>query len=509
MLTLALAALALLPGAEDPIIYTVRFPDPAAHTAVVEVSIPATGRPSVEIVMPRWSPGFYRVEDYAAQVKDLSARAGSGELPVEHPAANRWTVRADGPVSVRYTLTCEAQSVTTNWVGPGLVVLNGPATFPFFAGLEHRPCEVRVELPAGWARSASGMPSAGRENTYRAADYETLADSPIVAGGLELAEFEVAGVKHTVVTAGDSAGWDAARAAGDYRKIVEENRRFWGTLPFDRYVFLSVFRAGGGGLEHRNSTLLTSNAGAMKSAGGYRGWLRFVGHEYFHTFNVKRVRPVELGPFDYEHEPRTSGLWIAEGVTAYYDGLLNTRAGLAGAEDFLAALSDSVERLQKSPGRKVQSLERASLDVWTTSFSGMGGGDTTISYYTKGAVAAFLLDARVRTASRGAKSLDDVMRAALAKYGGAKGFTAAEFRRLCSDTAGEDLTAGFARAIGSTEELDYAEGLACFGLRFAPDGEGRPTWRLEGDPAATAEQSARRASWLGPSGPAVSGPPSR
>jgi predicted metalloprotease with PDZ domain len=233
----------------------------------------------------------------------------------------------------------------------------------------------------------------------------------------------------------------------------------WGFLPFKRYVFLCAFRRGGGGLEHRNSMLVTSSATAMRTPASYVSWLNFLSHEYFHAFNAKRLRPVELGPFDYEKEPRTTGLWVAEGITSYYDGLLTTRTGLATDDELLAGLSGEIDRLQKSPGRLKQTLEQASLDVWTQSFSGIGGGNTTVSYYVKGPVVAFLLDAKVRQATHGARSLDDVMKAAFARYSGAHGFTAEQFRQTVEDVAGLDLRDWLQRAVGSTEELDYGQAL--------------------------------------------------
>jgi predicted metalloprotease with PDZ domain len=274
----------------------------------------------------------------------------------------------------------------------------------------------------------------------------------------------------------------------------------WGFLPFGRYVFLCVFRRGGGGLEHGNSTLLTCSATAMRSPASYLSWLNFVSHEYFHAFNVKRLRPVELGPFDYEEGPRTTGLWVAEGVTAYYDGLLTTRAGLGTTEEFLARLSGNIDRLQKSPGRLRQTLEQASLDVWTGSFSGLGGGERTVSYYVKGPVVALLLDAKVRQETKGARSLDDVMRLAYERFSGEKGFTAGQFRKTAEEVAGAELRAWFEKAVASTEELDYAEALDWFGLRLTPGAGEAKTWRLEVRDDATAAQRGRLKEWLEPAG---------
>jgi predicted metalloprotease with PDZ domain len=236
----------------------------------------------------------------------------------------------------------------------------------------------------------------------------------------------------------------------------------------------------------------------MRTPASYRSWLTFVSHEYFHAFNAKRLRPVELGPFDYDKQPRTPGLWVAEGFTCYYDALLTTRAGLAAPRDFLVRLSGNIDRLQKTPGRLVQTLEQASLDVWTSSFSGIGGGSKTVSYYVKGPVVAFLLDARVRRATRGARTLDDVMRLAYRRYGGAKGFTPEQFRKTTEEVAGVDLQPWVKQTVASTEELDYAEALDWFGLRFAPGDAGTKTWRLEIRDDATDAQRRRFEAWLKP-----------
>jgi predicted metalloprotease with PDZ domain len=500
---IGLAPRACLAQPVEPITYTLRFPAPARHVVEVEVSFPTGDRASIELMMPVWTPGFYRVEDYASQVREVSARTPGGQaLKVERARMNRWTIQTGGAsrVVVSYALTCESHSVTTNWVGDDMAVLNGAATYLTLVDTGQRPRDVQVELPADWQQSMTSLEPAldGRANHYRAADFDTLVDSPIVAGNPAVSEFEANASSHVVVHVGDSTGWDEKRAVADLEKLVQEHRRLWGFLPFERYVFLCVFRQGGGGLEHRDSTLLTSSAAAMRTPEEYLSWLNFVSHEYFHAFNAKRLRPIELGPFDYEREPRKTGLWVAEGITCYYDGLLTTRSKLATPRDFLVRLSGQIDRLQKSPGRLRQTLERASADVWTTSFSGLGGSNTTVSYYVKGPIVAFLLDARIRQATEGVKSLDDVMKLAYKRYSGAKGFTAEQFCKTAEDVAGIDLQEWFDMAVASTDELDYAEALEWFGLRFAPGNGEAKTWRLEVRDDATAAQRANLKVWLEP-----------
>jgi len=468
-----------------PIVYTVKFSAPEKHYAEVEVQVPVANRQSVEMMMPVWTPGFYRVEDYASRVEGITALTPDGKtLSIDQPKKNRWHIQTNGTsrVIVSYRLLCNGRSVTTNSVGDDLAILNGGAAFMTLVEQIHRPSEVRLELPAKWKGSMSGLDAApdGLANHYSAADYDTLVDSPIVAGIFVAHEFDVDGSKNYVVDAGAVGQWDGKLAAEDLSKIVRENRRFWGFLPYKKYVFLNIFRAGGGGLEHKTSTLLTSSSARTNAP--TLSWLSFVSHEYFHLFNVKRLRPVELGPFDYENPPYTSSLWISEGMTTYYGDMMVVRSGLGNTADLLQMLSSNISQLQNSPGRLVQTLNQSSLDVWSSGTSGVGrDNSTTVSYYVKGPVVGLLLDARIRHVTNGKKSLDDVIRLAYKRYSGDRGFTADQFRQTAEEMAGADLKEWFRKALASTEELDYSEMLDWFGLRMSVTDSKAPAkvWKLE------------------------------
>jgi predicted metalloprotease with PDZ domain len=362
-------------------------------------------------------------------------------------------------------------------VSRDLLVLNGGATYMTLAGAEGRPHEVWIEPVPTWERVATGLTEVPDDGPYHywADDFDSLVDAPIVAGDLEVTTFMVDGVEHHLVDVGERVQWESERAARDLQDIVEETLPLWGELPYQKYVFLNVFRRGGGGLEHENSTLLTTGSEAMVSPGRYRSWLSFASHEYFHALNVKRLRPVELGPFDYENPPSTSSLWLSEGVTSYFGDLFVARAGLMTQAEYLASLSSAIRRLQNSPGRLLQSLEQSSLEVWTNSNSGVGAAPTTVSYYVKGQVVGFLLDARIQAATAGGSDFQDVMRLAYQRYGGERGFTPEEFRATAEEVAGVELAEWFNVALASTQELDYSEALRWFGLRFAEDG----SWTLE------------------------------
>jgi len=359
-------------------------------------------------------------------------------------------------------------SVRTNWVESDFALLNGAPTFITLADLSPRPHEVVINPGAGWKRSITALPTMnGGDHRYRAPDYDTLVDSPIVIGNPAVYDFEVDGKMHSLVDVGEGGVFDGARAAKDLEAIVREDRRLWGLLPYDRYVFFNMITESGGGLEHKNSTVLMTNRWSTRTRRAYLAWLQLASHEYFHAWNVKRLRPAELGPFDYENENITRSLWIAEGFTDYYADLQVERAGLQTRDEYLEDLSNTIELLQTTPGRLVQSAEMASFDAWIKYYRpDENSNNTSISYYTKGTVIAFLLDAKIRKATGGAKSLDDVMRAAYQKFAGPKGYTPEEFRAVAEQVAGTNLKPFWESAVESTAELDYSEALDTFGLRF-------------------------------------------
>ncbi len=494
----SLFAVAAWAQQDNPIIHTIRLASAEKQVVEIESAVPSNNQNSVEVVMAVWAPGFYRIENFAENVTEVSAKSNVGQtLEVKQSHPNRWSVSSAGSdvINISYRMKCERASVVTNWIGDDFAVFNGPATFLNDAGNKKRPHRVRVELPDGW-KAYSGLESVPNQpNEFVAPDYDTLLDSPILAGkNLSVHEFEVAGVKHVFVSAGEHPGWDGAKAAANLAKMVQGQYDFWGQLPFKRYVFLNMFNKGGGGLEHLNSTLITTQlnpSGKNTEPWSAFRWLAFVSHEYFHTFNVKRLRPIELGPFDYEHPPTTASLWISEGLTSYYGDLIVVRSGLAKPEDFLGSMSSYIRQLQDSPGRLKQSLEQASLDVWNSGMSGVTSDkDNKISYYVKGPIVGFLLDAKIRRATSGAKSLDDVMRLAYSRYSGEHGFTPTDFVAVTEEVAGVDLDAWFKHHLASTEELDYAEALAWFGLQFTDEADPKSKWSLSVHPDATDAQKA-------------------
>ena len=485
----------------DPLVYTIRFPDPASRTFTVELIVPTGKRAAIDLMMPVWSPGFYGLQNYADRVTAFAAQGDDGTvLEVTKPAPNRWSVATGGrgTVVATYTVSAPRGSNLSNGVTPTSAVLIGPATYVTLVEKTPRPAEVRLELPAGWAGSMTSLDVArgGNPNHYVAPDYDVLADSPILAGAdLTTTPFTVRGRKHYWTYLGKAA-WDGASVVTSLTPLLEEHARFWGGLPFKKYVFLNIVSGGGGGsgVEHLNSVAITTGGTEPATPEARCRNAAFLSHEYFHAMNVKRLRPVELGPFDYEHAPTTTGLWIGEGLTSYFGDLLAARSGRCPVDDYLYLQSRHISDLQtRQPGRLVQTLEQASSQIFERL-----PADSKVDYYVKGPVVGLVLDAHIRRLTNGRRSMDDVIRLAYRRWSGARGYTGAEFNQTVSDGAGADVSAFLHTLIATTEEIDYTEMLDWFGLRFradatpaaAPRGAGAPAsaWTLEVRPETTPAQ---------------------
>ena len=451
--------------------YTVRFPRPSTHYAEIEAEFPTSGHPEIQLFMAVWTPGSYLVREYARHVEDVRA----GNCPIVKTAKNRWTVETGGAdrIHISYRVYCREMSVRTNWVEDTFALLNGAPTFLSLVGGRHLPHHVRLILPPEWKTSISGLPQTNLPHEYLAADYDTLVDSPILAGNPAVHTFDIDGIPHYLVNQGEEPVWDAARAVADLETIVRHYKSMWGSLPYDKYVFLNLITEAGGGLEHKNSMVIMTSRWSTSTRKAWCGWLSLASHEFFHVWNVKRLRPAELGPFDYERENHTRSLWVAEGITDYYAPLALRRAGLITDAEYLngpdgtGGLAGIIHALQTTPGRLVQSAELASFDAWIKLYRpDENSTNTTISYYTKGTVVAWLLDARLRVATGGAKSLDDLILLLYSRHSGETGFTPEQFKAAAEEVAGTSLRDFFHRTVETTEELDYAEALEHFGLRF-------------------------------------------
>lgn len=456
--------------------YTLSFANAAQHYVDVRMEVPKVADDSLELTMATWTPGSYFIRDYARNVDSIRAEDAAGHsLEIEKTTKNRWRVSGtrQRKVIIHYRLYCREMSVRTNFVDAEFAILNGAATFVTVVGQLDRPHRLQIDLPRGWRRAATALDLQANVGAQRyvARDFDHLVDSPILVGNPEVHSFQVGGHQHQLVNLGGNGLWDGAKASGDVAQIVAEQQKIWGKIPYRAYWFLNVIAEAGGGLEHDESTLMMTSRWSFRDESAYRRWLGLVSHEFFHVWNIRTMRPRQLVEYDYERENYFRSLWIAEGITSYYDDLCLARAGLVTEEEYVKLLSRQIERLQATPGRKVQSLSDSSHDAWIKFYqSDEHSSNAQISYYTKGAVVAFLLDAKIRRATNNQKSLDHVLRTVYQRYAGSRGYTERDFRQVASQVSGLNLAEWFQHAVDSTAELEYAEALDWVGLEF----EGNP-----------------------------------
>ncbi|MGA8940295.1 MAG: PDZ domain-containing protein [Acidobacteriaceae bacterium] len=450
--------------------FTVSMLQPSNHTYHVTFRCEGLHGELQDFEMPQWSPGYYGIEDYARNVSHFHAVDMAGhQLAWEKVTKNTWRVVADNtPVIVLdYDVYGDTAFAASNYLGDDRGYLSPAGLFVNLAGHLHQPVSVTIDMPPNWKRISTGLEAVNKEgNTFEAPDFDVLYDSPILIGNQERLQFEVKGVPHYVAVENVPAEVDRTRMTADLKAIVTAATQLMGEVPYKHYTFLMMGR-GRGGIEHANSSSNQFIGTSITTPAGYMGWLSFISHEYFHNFNVKRIRPLALGPFDYDQENLTHMLWVSEGLTVYYEDLVLVRAGLMTKDQYLAKMGTAIGRFENSPGRHYQSATESSWNTWNTS-SGIGGDrDTTISYYDNGAMLGAMLDLKIRESTGNRRSLDDVMRGMYETYYVQKkrGFTDAEFQAECESVAGTKLDELFSYA-STTREVNYAKYFALAGLKL-------------------------------------------
>lgn len=448
--------------------YTISMSKPWTHLLEVEMRIKSAKMPEKsEIAMPVWTPGSYLVREYARHVQDFAAKDANGTvLNWSKINKNNWQIETKGAseIVVSYRVYANELTVRTNELNDEHAFFTPAALLMFPKGFLNIPSTVTVKPYSTW-KVATGLPKIS-ENTFQAENYDVLFDSPFEVGNFNDIYFEVQGKQHRFVIDGDG-NYDIKRIARDTAKIVEEAYKIFGELPYKDYTFILNLR-GGGGLEHLNSTALQFyKYGFTESR--YTSFLTLVAHEYFHCFNVKRIRPDALGPFNYEDENYTKLLWVAEGGTAYYESVLVERAGLISDKEFLNGKAQQIQALQERPGRFQTSLEEASFDAWIKYYrQDENAVNNQISYYDKGEIVNFLLDLEIRKDSNGAKSLDDVMRYLYNEhYKKGKNYTPEDYQKVSEMMAGKSLDDFFKRYVRGREEIDYDSILNGLGLQLS------------------------------------------
>jgi predicted metalloprotease with PDZ domain len=468
--------------ATSEINFTVSMSKPYTHLLEVEMRLrraPAattTTAAQVDLVMPVWTPGSYLVREYARHVQDFEAKdAGGRALQWRKVNKNTWRVDAAGAreLVVSYKVYANELTVRTNELNDQHAFFTPAALLMYPQGQVNAPSTVRV-VPYGNWKIATGLPAvAGRPNTFRAENFDILYDSPFEVGNFKTISFEVKGVPHRIVINGEG-NYDPERMRRDVQKVVEAAVQLMGgEIPYRDYTFILNLRSsGGGGLEHLNSTALIWPRFNLRSASSWQNFLSLVAHEYYHLWNVKRIRPDALGPFDYTQENYTRLLWVAEGITSYYENIILVKAGLMTDAEFLAGAASGIQDLQNRPGRFETSVEEASFDAWIKYYrQDENSVNNQISYYDKGGIVGMLLDLEIRKLSKGARSLDDVMRYLYTEFfKKGRNYTPEDFQRASEMAAGSSLETFFARYVRGREELDYNAALAAASLRLDTTG---------------------------------------
>ncbi|HEX8189211.1 MAG TPA: PDZ domain-containing protein [Pyrinomonadaceae bacterium] len=490
-----------VPAGAPEIAYTVSMPRPHTHLFEVEARLRygAAAPAALDLLMPVWTPGSYLVREYERHVQEFGARdAGGRALDWAKTNKNTWRVQTGGAreVRVRYAVYANELSVRTSDLNDRHAFWNNASLLMYPDGLLGAPSTLKVEPFGDW-KIATSLPAApGAPNTFRAEDFDELYDSPFLVSDFRTLSFEVRGVPHRFVIDGEG-NYDPERLRRDAQRIVEAQAEMMREMPHRDYTFfLLLGPARGGGLEHRNGAAIIQRRfgfGAQSELLNFYSDL--ISHEYFHLWNVKRIRPDALGPFDYTGENYTRLLWVAEGLTDYYADRFLHRAGLLSDRQYLQKVADAVQKLQQTPGRLLQSLEESSFDAWVKQYRpDENTVNTAISYYDKGAVVGLLLDLEIRRRSDGARSLDDVMRALYTDYFKRnRNYTPEDFRREAERAAGAGLEDFFRRYVRGREELDYNASLAWAGLRLetASDAAGRPAPAVADLGAALEEKDGR------------------
>ena len=464
--------------------YRVEPADLFAHLFSVTLTIaqPATRQ---EVSLPVWIPGSYLVREFSKNLQELCAQQGNREVPLTQLDKHRWLAdcSAGKPLVLTYRVCAYDASVRTAWLDAARGFFNGTSLCLRVHGQEKQRHTFEIaSTPATAAWSvATGLSTVKVDKKgfglYAAASYDELVDCPFEMGKFWIGRFTACGVPHRFVVAGAAPSFDGKRLLADTQKICEANIRFWhgeGKPPFKNYLFmLNAVGDGYGGLEHRNSTALICGrrdlprVNEARAGEGYTTLLGLISHEYFHTWNVKRLRPAEFAEHDYARENYTELLWFFEGFTSYYDDLLLRRAGLIDDGTYLKLVTKTIHQVVQTPGRAIQTVAQASFDAWVKYYrQDENTPNATVSYYTKGSLVALCLDLALR---RGGKtSLDAVMRALWKRCEGGP-MSEGDLRAVLQELSGRSFDTELAQWVHSTAELPLAELLGAHGVQLKPE----------------------------------------
>ena len=477
-------------GEREPFVYTVAMPDPHRHEFHVSLGFSGLAEDTATLELPKWNPGAYFLTNAHRNLRAVVARGSDGApLPIAKLDENTWEVAHAGqPFTVDYRVYCGRYSgISGCYLDDAMGFFNGVHLFMYAVGHKHRAIELRVEQLVGGAGAevVTGLPAASKSKTkprskakpraFWANNFDVLVDSPVHVGDVDTVELELGGRPIRAVMSAKGA-WQADAVREQLRKITEASAAVFGpldtALPFTDYTFIyHVLPAAGGGLEHANSTVIGVDPWAFADDVGLRKFWSVTAHEFFHLWNVKRIRPAVLGPFDYDREVHTTLLWFSEGFTSYYAALILSRAGLVDERRTLDEIGRRLAAVEGGAGRTLMSVEQSSWETWAKPDD---PSNAYFSYYDKGAMIGMLLDLHLRAATSGRASTDTVFRELWRRWRDTGlGLTAAELEQVFVDqamlggqAAADEVRAMFRDYVRGTVELDYDRYLAYAGLRL-------------------------------------------
>jgi predicted metalloprotease with PDZ domain len=452
--------------------YQISMPQPQTHLFEVKLTVSNWDSELLDVKMPVWTPGSYLVREYAKQLQDLTAVDNDGKkLAPTKIAKNHWQVQTKHhtEIVISYRMFANELTVRTNHLDATHGYFNPAALCFYIPGYEDYPIEITIITPHADWQITTPLPETSPK-TFLAPNFDTLVDSPFEIGCQQIYDFTVLDKPHQLVVWGQG-NLDPQIAIDDIKKIIEVEARIFGGLPYEQYIFLlHLSPSGGGGLEHKNCCSLLYPRFNFQGTEKHNRFMQLVAHEFFHLWNVKRIRPAALEKFDYEGENYTHSLWFSEGTTSYYDLLIPRRAGIYDEQEFLAELSKEVTRFLMTPGRLVQPLSESSFDAWIKLYRpDPNSSNSQISYYLKGEMVTLLLDLLIRDRTQGAKSFDDVLVMMWEHFGKSEiGFTETQLKSIIESIANQDLTEFYDRYIHGVEELPFNEYLNPVGLELQP-----------------------------------------
>ncbi len=464
--------------------FVVNLDEAPRHVVRVTLRLSNLGPGPHELLLPVWQPGFYEIQDFSRHLFGMEGQEDGHALAIEKVAKNRWRFTSQGgTIEVRYQVYAFTLTVYGSHVDASHAYWNGTNIFLAVDNETNSPVDLVIEAPPGWIASTGLERVEGQAMAFRAPSYDVLYDCPVEVGTHRRRTFQVDGVPHEIAVYGEG-NEDLDQLERDITRLVKTASRYFGGLPYPHYTFIFHVADAVGGLEHANSTTCGFSRTAFRPWAAYRRVLGLIAHEFVHLWNVKRIHPEGLGPFDYHHEATTELLWTMEGVTEYVTRLVLCRAGLIPPEEFLAAMADDMRELELKPGRHVMSLADASYNIFANRAQVFVEPNRSISYYLKGCLVGMLLDLEIRRATGHQRSLDDVLRLLWQRYGmRGVGFPEAAFRETAEEVSRENLAVFWHRYVVGTDDIDWDDCLESVGLgveRRHIGADGRPA--LPSDP---------------------------